>query len=298
MIIGTPLQDAALAETSFFQREIIQPGKLPLLLLLIAFLLTFAATRVYTRLARHYGWGSGRLGSVHVHHVVPGVVLVLGAGVVGFSSYTDELVVNVAAALFGCGAALVLDEFALVFHLDDVYWDHEGRASVVGVMLALVVVGLMLTVTAPFGIDGEAFGHTNRVIVFGALALNSLAALVAFLKGRPFTGIVAIFIPFVGLIAWCRLAHPASPWAHVFYGGDKLARARARHLHGGSRVGRLRWQAVDLIGGFPASHHRRPEEPAPGEAPLHADEQPEHDAEEQVAERRLREGAPRARHRR
>ena len=285
------------AQTSFFQREIIQPGKLPLLLLLIAFLLTFAATRIYTRLARHYGWGSGRLGGHHVHHVVPGIVLVLGAGVVGFSSYTDELVVNFAAALFGCGAALVLDEFALVFHLDDVYWDHEGRASVVGVMLALVIVGLMLTVTAPFGIDGEAFGHTNRVIVFGALALNSLAALVAFLKGRPFTGIVAIFIPFVGLIAWCRLGHPASPWAHVFYDDAKLARARARHLHGGSRVGRLRWQAVDLIGGFPAAHHRRSEEP-PGNVPLDADEQPEHDAEEQVAERRLREGAPRAGHRR
>jgi hypothetical protein len=247
-----------LAETSFFQREIVLAGKLPLLLLLAAFLATFVATRLYTRLARRHEWGSGRLGTVHVHHVVPGIVLMLVAGVLGFSSYNDEVVVNLSAAVFGCGAALVLDEFALVFHLDDVYWDHEGRSSVVGVMLAAVVVGLMLVVTAPFGVDGEAFGHTNRVMVFGALTLNSLAALVALLKGRPFIGITAIFVPFVGLIAWCRLAHPASPWAHILYRGEKLERSRARYAHGASLASRLRGRIVELIGGFPAgSHHHR-----------------------------------------
>lgn len=251
--------------SSFFQREIIQPGKLPLLLLLAAFLTTFVATRLYTRTARRRGWGSGRLGNTHVHHVVPGIFLVLLAGVLGFSSYTDEVVVNVSALAFGCGSALVLDEFALVFHLDDVYWEHEGRTSIVGVLLAAVVVGLMLVVTAPFGVDGEAFGYTDRVLVFTALALNSLAALVAFLKGRPFTGIVAIFVPFVGLIAWLRLAHPSSPWAHVFYRGEKLERARARHAHGGSRVGSVRGRVVEIVGGFPSiHHHHRPPGDDPG----------------------------------
>jgi hypothetical protein len=33
-------------------------------------------------------------------------------------------------ALFGAGAALTLDEFALVLHLGDVYWTEEGRSSI------------------------------------------------------------------------------------------------------------------------------------------------------------------------
>ena len=32
-----------------------------------------------------------------------------------------------AAAVFGLGTALVLDEFALILHLRDVYWANEGR---------------------------------------------------------------------------------------------------------------------------------------------------------------------------
>ena len=32
--------------------------------------------------------------------------------------------------LYGAGAALTLDEFALWLNLEDVYWAREGRASV------------------------------------------------------------------------------------------------------------------------------------------------------------------------
>ena len=49
-------------------------GKEPLLLLLAASLLTFAGTRIYTRLARLRGWGSGRVNDVHLHHMVVGMV--------------------------------------------------------------------------------------------------------------------------------------------------------------------------------------------------------------------------------
>ena len=38
--------------------------------------------------------------------------------------------VRLAAAVFGIGSALVLDEFALILHLHDVYWEEEGRTSV------------------------------------------------------------------------------------------------------------------------------------------------------------------------
>jgi hypothetical protein len=38
--------------------------------------------------------------------------------------------------LFGAGAALVLDEFALLLRLADVYWQPEGRESLDAVVLA------------------------------------------------------------------------------------------------------------------------------------------------------------------
>ena len=55
-------------------------GREPLLLMLGASLLTLIGTRTYTRLARARGWRSGRVGDVHVHHLVLGIVLALVAG--------------------------------------------------------------------------------------------------------------------------------------------------------------------------------------------------------------------------
>ena len=51
---------------------------------------------------------------------------------------------RIMALLYGVGAALTLDEFALWLNLKDVYWDHEGRRSIDAVVLfgALVSMGL------------------------------------------------------------------------------------------------------------------------------------------------------------
>ncbi|GAA4957826.1 hypothetical protein GCM10023238_25670 [Streptomyces heliomycini] len=55
--------------------------------------------------------------------------------------------------LFGIGAGLVLDEFALILHLDDVYWTEAGRKSVEAVVLTAALVGLLLAGFAPFGVN-------------------------------------------------------------------------------------------------------------------------------------------------
>ena len=47
-----------------------------------------------------------------------------------------------AALLVGVGASLVLDEFAMIFRLQDVYWSQEGQLSVNVVTLAAACVGL------------------------------------------------------------------------------------------------------------------------------------------------------------
>ena len=51
---------------------------------------------------------------------------------------------TVAATFFGIGAALVLDEFALILHLQDVYWAEDGRTSVDAVFAAIAVAGLLI----------------------------------------------------------------------------------------------------------------------------------------------------------
>ena len=51
---------------------------------------------------------------------------------------------TVAATIFGIGAALVLDEFALILHLQDVYWAEDGRTSVDAVFAAIAVTGLLI----------------------------------------------------------------------------------------------------------------------------------------------------------
>ena len=58
----------------WWQRNIVEPGKLPLLLALGSFVLTFVITRVVTRLIRagKGPFGNVQAGGVHIHHVVPG----------------------------------------------------------------------------------------------------------------------------------------------------------------------------------------------------------------------------------
>ena len=110
-----------------YETHIYDAGKEPILFLFLAFMIAFALTRLYTRLARVHGWGSGNVGGVHVHHIVPGIVLMAGAGISAFAPWGDGPIArDILAIFFGIGAALVLDEFALVFHLEGRLLDTGG----------------------------------------------------------------------------------------------------------------------------------------------------------------------------
>ena len=124
--------------------------------MLVAFVVTFVATRLVTRLIRA-GRGPFRdtsVGGVHVHHQVYGIFLLLGTGAVEFTYRPGTPWLQVLAVLFGAGAALTLDEFALWLRLDDVYWGAEGRQSVDAVLVATVVGTLLLLGANPFAADG------------------------------------------------------------------------------------------------------------------------------------------------
>jgi len=117
----------------------------------LSFFVTFGATRVITNSQR------GRLdpfqitiGSVHIHHLVWGILLLLVVGYIwliqigtGSDGETARFG-RATAVLYGAGAALTLDEFALWLNLQDVYWQREGRLSVDAALLfgALVSLGL------------------------------------------------------------------------------------------------------------------------------------------------------------
>lgn len=232
-----------------YRHYIYSSGREPLVFLLLAFLLTFIATRAYTRLGRWRGWRSGAVRGVHLHHLVPGIIVVLttGTAIVAFHPGDDSLLVL--SALFGSGAALTLDEFALLLHLDDVYWTDEGRSSIEATLMGFALALLCLLATTPLGSDPAK--DVPHWIVAGIVGVDMVFAVGAFLKGKAKVGTLGIFLPGLALFGAIRLAAPTSLWARRFYSPDKLARSRARAAVHQRRYTRRKHRLYDAIGGAP-----------------------------------------------
>lgn len=220
----------------------IPPGRLPLLWCLISFLLTFLVTRTIVRYIRHNAdndtppkWWQPRNmghGTVHIHHAIIGVVLVMISGVTMVTLAVDGGVpeFTAAAIVFGMGAALVLDEFALILHLQDVYWSEDGRSSVDAVFAAVAVAGLLILGFNPlsfFDIDIWREDQTllARAMVVGIASITLLLAVVVLLKGKLWTGLVGMFITPLLFVGAVRLSRPHAPWARWRYG------RRPRKMH-------------------------------------------------------------------
>jgi hypothetical protein len=118
----------------------------------LAFLVTFAIVRAVTY-AIHADEGPFHdlvVGSTHVHHLVWGILLLLAVGYcwlvqAGTGLAPGERPASRATALlYGVGAALTLDEFALWLNLEDVYWTREGRESIDAVVLFGALLGVAL----------------------------------------------------------------------------------------------------------------------------------------------------------
>jgi hypothetical protein len=70
------------------------------------------------------------LGGEHLHHYMWGIGILAGVGAVAVRG-TEELRRHpVTAVAYGGGLALIVDEFALLLDLEDVYWAKQGRVSV------------------------------------------------------------------------------------------------------------------------------------------------------------------------
>ncbi|MFH9073249.1 hypothetical protein [Streptomyces alboflavus] len=240
----------------WWYRNIVEPGKLPLLLALLAFVGSFLVTRTITRLIRA-GKGPFRnisTGDMHVHHVVPGIFLMLVGGFWAVAAGRHSFGSMCAAVIFGVGAGLVLDEFALILHLDDVYWSEQGRKSVEVVVLTTALVVLILTGFSPLGVNELSADERHDRVAFALnITLNCGFAVIALAKGKLRTALIGMVVPFVALVGAVRLARPGSAWARRFYRNRPRARARAglRAFRHDRRWTGPRRRFQDLIGGKP-----------------------------------------------
>ena len=149
-----------------------------------------------------------------------------GPGTLGWLSFS--------AIAVGIGTSLVLDEFALILHLQDVYWSGEGQLSVEAVSLVAACLGLALVGFSPLRVpDIGTAERLLRISATGILVIDAGLALVCILKGKYRSGLFGLFLPPVGLIGAVRLAGgaPGHPGAHRGRGyqpvGPPLGRRRA-----------------------------------------------------------------------
>lgn len=249
----------------WFSENIVDNGRLPLFMAYIGFILGFLGIRISVRLIRaEVSWWFNNVtpGGMHIHHVVFGTVLTMlsGLGLIALAINGSQTTLSIFAALFGVGAALVLDEFALIFYLRDVYWAEEGRASLDAVFVAMAVMGLILLGYHPldwWGADTNDVVATVAAVVYSGFVL--ILAAVVLLKGKIWTGLIGLFIFPLLVVASIRLARPTSPWARWRYTRrPKKMKAAVRRER---RVRRPLIQAKifmqDLMAGKPDVEHAK-----------------------------------------
>ena len=269
--------------SGWFQQQIVHTGRLPLFCFFVAFLVGFGSIRLSVRLIRaKVRWWPRNVvaGQLHVHHMVFGVVFMGIGGVAELAAPLQSLAWRAgAAALFGLGMALVLDEFALILHLRDVYWSNEGRVSIDAVFIAAGVTALLLMGVSPVGVRNvadyqrllpESPGAVTTLLL--AMAALFVLASVTLLKGKIWTGLFGLFVPPLILVGAIRLARPGSPWARWRYRErpGELARADRRDRRLRRPVINAKIRIQDLLAGDhtqPAIAGERQAPPLPGPVP-------------------------------
>ena len=213
--------------SSAYREEILEAGKEPQLLFLLAFLVTFGIVRGITHAIRagRFGLKNVDVGGTHVHHLVWGILLLItcGYGAIALDFFPSR---EALAIGLGIGVGLTLDEFALWVELRDVYWGPDGRRSIDAVVVTAVAAALVL-LGAHFWVDVVMRVEDLAELAAASGLVGIAAAAVCLLKGKPTTAVIGLFIPLVALVGAVRLATPASRWARR-YPDAKVRAARAR----------------------------------------------------------------------
>jgi hypothetical protein len=126
----TTLPSAAEVQTAY--REELGPRERAALWSWLGFTATFAGVRAITYSIRD-GKGPFRnlsVGGSHLHHYMWGIAMLTGVGAVAVRGEDATRHHPAVALTYGAGLALIVDEFALLLDLQDVYWAKQGRVSV------------------------------------------------------------------------------------------------------------------------------------------------------------------------
>jgi hypothetical protein len=226
-------------------------------LVLVGFLGSFAFIRMSTRIIRSesISWWPGNIeseGGLHLHHLVFGIVTMMAAGTLGYVADGRSPFTEICALGFGIGVGLTIDEFALWVHLEDVYWEKEGRSSIDATVIAAALMILIVLGVSPVAIES---GSASAVIssIVGALLLFAFVA-ICFAKGRVLHGTIGIFVSPIAIYGACRVGKPNSAWARYRYGEQhptKQAKAEAR-FRPDRRTERFKEAFRDIVGGKPS----------------------------------------------
>lgn len=240
--------------TDFWEDQLVSNSRQGLFLVLVGFLGSFGFIRLSTRIMRspRISWWPGSVVSdsgVHLHHLVFGIVLMMLSGTLGFWFFDSGWPLEVCALVFGIGAGLTLDEFALFVHLDDVYWAEEGRSSIDA---GVIAVGAMMLIL--LGIQPVEFttGNAGEVIASTiGLLLHLTIVLICLAKGRLFHGTVGFLFSPLALYGAIRLGKPGSAWGRRFYGerNPKKQRRAEQRFRPDRRTERIKERFRDAIGG-------------------------------------------------
>jgi hypothetical protein len=246
-------------------------SRLPLALCFAAFVVTFVVTRAITRMIRP---GRGPFkdnvseSGLHVHHAVPGIILLVIGAFMAVAVDTDSPWAIAAALLVGVGTSLVLDEFALILHLEDVYWMQQGQISVEMVALAIGALGLVVVGIEPFNFLKDDNGKITVASAALALAIVLPWLVISVLKGKYRMTLFGLFVFPVAIVGAVRLARPESRWAQRWYGPKKQERAQRRTARQDARWDPIASWLSDFVAGKPSGSEGTS---APAVAPVTAE---------------------------
>jgi lysyl-tRNA synthetase class 2 len=215
-----------------WQEGIVDSGKLPELLLLVAFLVSWGFIRLSTHMIRaQVRWwpGNVQVGGTHIHHLVFGIFAMLVLGYVAIAFEPASPWRELCAVGFGIGMGLTLDEFALWLDLRDVYWLPEGRKSIDAVVITAAA-GLLLLIGVRAWIDlADGTVDLVKAIVGGSALLGLFLAVICALRGRPAIAALSLVLPLAGLVGVIATrSRPHSIWARVW---DREVRERREARH-------------------------------------------------------------------
>lgn len=133
--------------------HLVRSPSFPQFLMVVSFLVSFGAIRLVTYGIRE-GWmpvGNAESGTgLHFHHYLFGIAIALIVGYIQIA-FNPTRGRSICAVLFGLAEALILDEFALLLNLKDVYWQQQGRQSIIAVAIVGSLIALLWLTRAFLG---------------------------------------------------------------------------------------------------------------------------------------------------